>query len=213
MAPAPITFSNFKIVAADIRDSLKVLAEPTRSRRAATGAACRDTIALSNTNSSCTVSCTTPSFDMAKSPNAADRSRSAAILSHSVMPEHFVNYVQNGAGDGREARDMSGQLKCAGCEPRNYKYFRSGNNAKRQSFANGFRHVRLPDRAKPTPPTSSSLGCSTRPCRVEPQLGDEGRYFQYGLVFGMIEEIDVLLDQTNARVIVMRITSDPSNSK
>ena len=30
---------------------------------------------------------------------------------------------------------------------------------------------------------------------VEPQLGDERRYFQYGLVFGMIEEIDVLLDR------------------
>jgi hypothetical protein len=27
----------------------------------------------------------------------------------------------------------------------------------------------------------------------------------------MIEEIDVLLDQANARVIVMRITSDPSS--
>ena len=70
------------------------------------------------------------------------------MLWHLVMPELFVNYVQNGAGDGREARDMSGQLKCAGCEPRNYKYFRSGNNAKRQSFANWFRHVRLLDGAK-----------------------------------------------------------------
>jgi hypothetical protein len=64
-----------------------------------------------------------------------------------VMPELFVNYVQNGAGHGRETRDISGQLKCAGCEPRNYKYFRSGNNPKRQSFANGFRHVRLLDGA------------------------------------------------------------------
>jgi hypothetical protein len=59
------------------------------------------------------------------------------------MPELFVNYVQNGAGEGREAGDMSGQLKCASCEPRNYKYFRSANYAPRQSFANGFRHVRL----------------------------------------------------------------------
>jgi hypothetical protein len=67
------------------------------------------------------------------------------MLWHLVMPELFVNYVQDGAGDGREARDMSGQLKCASCEPRNYKYFRRGNNAKRQSFANGFRHVRLLD--------------------------------------------------------------------
>ena len=64
------------------------------------------------------------------------------------MPDLFVNDVQNGAGDGREAGDMSGQLKRAGCEPRNYKYFRSGNNPKRQSFANGFRHVRLLDGAK-----------------------------------------------------------------
>src|SRR6516165_10585594 len=70
------------------------------------------------------------------------------MLWHSVMPELFVNYVENGAGDGREAGDVSGQLKCASCEPRNYKYFRSGNNAKRQSFANGFRHVRLLDGAK-----------------------------------------------------------------
>ena len=70
------------------------------------------------------------------------------MLWHLVMPELFVNYVQNGAGDGRETSDMSGQLKCAGCEPRNYKYFRSGNNAKRQSFANSFRHVRLLDGAK-----------------------------------------------------------------
>jgi hypothetical protein len=65
------------------------------------------------------------------------------MLWHLVMPEVFVNYVQNGASDGREAGDMSGQLKCASCEPRNYKYFRSANNAPRQSYANGFRHVRL----------------------------------------------------------------------
>ena len=64
------------------------------------------------------------------------------------MPELFVNYVQNGAVDGREAGDISSQLKCASCEPRNYKYFRSANNAPRQSFANGFRHVRLLDGAK-----------------------------------------------------------------
>jgi hypothetical protein len=63
------------------------------------------------------------------------------------MPELFVNYVQNGAGDGREASDMSGKLKCASCEPRNYKYFRSANNAKRQSFANGFCHVPFLDGA------------------------------------------------------------------
>ena len=69
------------------------------------------------------------------------------MLWHLVMLELFVNYVQNGAGDGHEAGDMSGQLKPASCEPRNYKYFRSGNNPKRQSFANGFRHVRLLDGA------------------------------------------------------------------
>ena len=88
------------------------------------------------------------------------------MLWHSELPELFVNYVQNGAGDGREASDVSGQLKCASCEPRNYKYFRSSNNAKRQSFANGFRHVRLLDGAK-------------RVCRIEQQLGQESWYFQY----------------------------------
>jgi hypothetical protein len=132
---------------------------------------------------------------------------SAAMFWHLVMPELFVNYVQNGAGDGREAGDMSGQLKCAGCEPRNYKYFRGGNNAKRQSFANGLRHVRLLDS------TSSSLGWSTRPCRIEPQLGRERQYFQYRLMLGMIEEIDLLLDQTGACAIVMRITSDTHPSR
>jgi hypothetical protein len=76
------------------------------------------------------------------------------------MPKLFVNDVQNGAGDGREASDMSGQLKRASCEPRNYKYFRSGNNAKRQSFENGYRHVRLLDHAKPA---SSNLLAVSNP--------------------------------------------------
>ena len=85
------------------------------------------------------------------------------------MPDLFVNDVQNGAGDGREAGDVTGQLKSASCEPRNYKYFRSANNAPRQSFANGFRHVRPLDGAKRVAsPTSSSLGCLHGPCRVEP---------------------------------------------
>ena len=71
----PFTFGNFKIVAADIQDSLKFPAEPPRSRRASIGATCRDTIVLSDANLSCTVSCSTPWFDVAKLPNAADRSR------------------------------------------------------------------------------------------------------------------------------------------
>jgi hypothetical protein len=103
------------------------------------------------------------------------------------MPELFVNDVQNGAGDGRKAGDMPGQLKCAGCEPRNYEYFRSGNNAKRQSFANGFRHVGLLDGAKRVASPGVS---STRPCSVESKLGHERRYFQYRLVLGMILQTD-----------------------
>jgi hypothetical protein len=33
------------------------------------------------------------------------------LLWRLVMPELFVNYVQNGAGDGREARDTSGEAR------------------------------------------------------------------------------------------------------
>jgi hypothetical protein len=95
--PRPIAFSNFKIVAADIRESLKVPVKPTRSRRAAISAACRDTIALSNTNSSWTVSCTTPSFDVAKS-----RARSAANAKRPIRSLDLVGPVVLRAGSKSE---------------------------------------------------------------------------------------------------------------
>jgi hypothetical protein len=46
---------------------------------------------------------------------------------------------------------------------------------------------------------------------VEPKLGRERWNFQYRLVLGMIDKIDLLLHQTVACAIVMRITSDSSS--